>query len=515
MALAQVRGAVVAGVSGTVVTVEVDVAQGLPTVGLVGLADTSIGEARHRARCAVGNAGLNWPRGRVTIGLSPAHVRKHGTGLDLPIAIGVLLADDQIPALGEDHERLVLVGELGLDGRVRPIPGAITVTCAVQQAGFNRIVVPADHVDECARVPGVDVIGVHSLLQTVHVLQGEDAGIRAGVRSRDRVSNVHADLGPRKAGEPDLSEVLGQSEGRQALEVAAVGRHSLAMVGPPGVGKTLLAERLPSVLPDLEPSHVVDVMAVHALVATDGSTVGGEDGRPPFQSPHHSSSPAALLGSVIAGSVRPGAVSLAHRGVLFLDEAPEFARNALESLRQPLESGTVSLHRSGWSGEVPADFQLVLAANPCPCGYRHTPRGFGRNCDCPRTALNAYAQRLSGPLLDRIDIRVRLQPVRGAERGESSAQVAERVLEARDRAHHRWGCVNARVTPGALVEQTMEVAASQLMNEHLRNSGGMRSSHRIAKLAWTLADMDGRQRPNARHVSEAIGWHQPLGDEAA
>lgn len=509
MALAQVHGAVVAGVSGTVVTVEVDVAQGLPTVGLVGLADTSIGEARHRARCAVGNTGLNWPRGRVTIGLSPAHVRKHGTGLDLPIAIGVLLADEQIPALTDHHDQWVLVGELGLDGHVRPIPGAITVTCAVQQAGFSRIVVPAEHVDECARVPGVEVIGVRSLLQAVNVLLGEDAGVRAASGS--------GTTSPRRwvAGEPDLSEVLGQSEGRQALEIAAAGRHSLAMVGPPGVGKTLLAERLPSVLPDLEPGQVVDVMAVHALVAIDGSAVVGEDGRPPFQSPHHSSSPAALLGSVVAGAVRPGAVSLAHRGVLFLDEAPEFARNALESLRQPLESGSVSLHRSGWSGEVPADFQLVLAANPCPCGYRHTPRGFGRTCDCPRTALNAYAQRLSGPLLDRIDIRVRLQPVRGAERGETSAQVAERVLEARDRAQRRWGCVNARVTPGALVEQEMEAAASELMNEHLRSSGGMRSSHRIAKLAWTLADMDGRQRPNARHVSEAIDWHQPLGDEAA
>lgn len=506
MALAQVHSAVVSGVSGAIVTVEVDVAQGLPAVGLVGLADTSIGEARHRARCAVGNTRLTWPLGRVTIGLSPAHVRKQGTGLDLPIAIGVLSADEQIPVMSQNDDQPVFVGELGLDGQVRPIPGAITVTCAVQQAGFRRIVVPAANVSECSRVPGVEVIGVHSLLQAVQVLLGEDVGVRT--HASGLVSAAARNL--------DLADVLGQSEGRRALEIAATGRHSLAMVGPPGVGKTLLAERLAGILPDLRAEHVVDVMAVHALVATTGAggVVTGEDGRPPFQSPHHSSSPAALLGSVIAGTVRPGAVSLAHRGVLFLDEAPEFPRNSLESLRQPLESGNVSLHRAGWSGEVPADFQLVLAANPCPCGYRHTPRGFGRKCDCPRTAVSAYAQRISGPLLDRIDLRVRLQPVRGAERGESSAQVSERVLQARERAEHRWGCVNARVSPGTLAEFSMESGAEEVMADHLRGSGGMRSTHRITKVAWTLADMDGRERPNARHVREAIDWHQPLGDEA-
>ena len=495
------------GVNGSVVTVEVDVAQGLPTVGLVGLADISIGEARHRARCAVGNSGLSWPLGRVTIGLSPAHLRKHGTGLDLPIAIGVLLADEQIPASSDPGDHPVFVGELGLDGNVRPVPAAITVTCAVQQAGFRRIVVPADNVHECARVPGIEVIGVRNLLQAVHVLLGEDVGVTAHEQC----------VGAVPEGVLDLSDVLGQSEGRRAVEIAAVGRHSLAMVGPPGVGKTLLAERLPGILPDLSPAHVVDVMAIHALVGsgTPGSPVTGEDGRPPFQSPHHSSSAAALVGSVMAGFVRPGAVSLAHRGVLFLDEAPEFARNVLESLRQPLESQTVSLHRAGWSGEVPADFQLVLAANPCPCGYRHTPRGFGRHCDCPNTSIQAYAQRISGPLLDRIDIRVRLQPVRGAERGESSAEVAGRVLDARERSVHRWGVANARVGPATVQQHTMESGANEVMSEYLRSSGGMRSTHRIAKVAWTLADMDGRQRPGAGHVREAIEWHRPLGDDAS
>ena len=506
MALAQVNGVVVSGISGAVVTVEVDVAQGLPTVGLVGLADASITEARHRARCAVGNSGLRWPLGRVTIGLSPAHVRKHGTGLDLPIAIGVLSADEQIPLLSEGMDRPVFVGELGLDGQVRSIPGAITVTCAARQFGFARIVVPADHVEECSRVPGIEVVGVRSLRQAVDVLIGEDRGIVASTPAAT----------PRRAHGPDLSDVLGQCEGRRALEIAAAGRHSLAMVGPPGVGKTLLAERLPGILPDLTPHEVVDVMAVHALVASDapGSMVTGEDGRPPFQAPHHSSSPAALLGSVVSGSVRPGAVSLSHRGVLFLDEAPEFPRNSLESLRQPLEGGSVNLYRAGWRGEVPADFQLVLAANPCPCGYRHAPRTLGRRCDCPRVALHAYAQRISGPLVDRIDIRVQLQPLLGAQRGESSSVVAERVMLARERAHRRWGSVNGRVPPAILNRYPMHEGAQEIVAEHLRRSGGMRSTHRIATLAWTLADLDGRDRPTAVHVREAIELHQPLTQEA-
>lgn len=311
----------------------------------------------------------------------------------------------------------------------------------------------------------------------------------------------------------DLADVVEQAEGRRALEIAATGRHSLAMIGPPGVGKTLLAERLPGLLPDLPSVEAVDVMAIHALVAV-GEAVPGEDGRPPFQAPHHSSSPAALLGSTSGGGVRPGAVSLAHRGVLFLDEAPEFPRNSLEALRQPLESGVVSLHRAGWSGEVPADFQLVLAANPCPCGYRDAPRDLQRRCDCSRVAVGAYVQRISGPLLDRIDIRVRLHPVRGAKRGEPTAPVAERVAQARDRAVHRWGASNARVPGRALSQTPMDPTAHELIDAHLQQHGGMRSTHRITRLAWTLADLDGRDRPSARHAREAIDWHQPLWEQA-
>jgi len=498
--LAHVHGAVIAGMAGTVVTVEVDVSQGLPTVGLVGLADASINEARHRARCAVGNAGLGWPLGRVTIGLSPAHVRKHGTGLDLPIAIGVLAADEQIELPSDAAS--VIVGELGLDGRVRAVPGAITVACAARQAGFATIVVPAEHVDECSRVPGMEVIGVTSLAHAVAVLTGEDPGLR-----HDPGRAV-----PRVREELDLADVIDQVEGRRCLEIAAAGRHSLAMLGPPGVGKTLLAERLPSLLPDLTAAESVDVMAVHALVSSS-DVVTGEDARPPFQAPHHSSSPAALLGSVGGGSVRPGSVSLAHRGVLFLDEAPEFPRNSLEALRQPLESGVVSLHRAGWLGEVPADFQLLLAANPCPCGYRHAPPRLRRQCCCPRTAISSYAQRISGPLLDRIDLRVRLQPVHGTNRGESSAVVAARVRDARERARHRWGGTNAAVPVATLMDVPMGADATEVINAHLRDSGGMRSTHRVARVAWTLADLDCRDAPRAEHVREAIELHQPLWDE--
>lgn len=502
MGLAQVHGAVIAGMTGTVVTVEVDVTQGLPTVGLVGLADTSIGEARHRARCAVGNTGLRWPLGRVTIGLSPAHVRKHGTGLDLPIAIGVLAAEDQIEV--DRNTSFVIVGELGLDGQVRSIPGAITVACAAQQAGFARIVVPSDHVEECSRVPDIEVVGVRSLAEAVGVVIGDQSGIRVFNSGNHRKVRT----------EPDLADVVDQLEGRRALEIAAAGRHSLAMIGSPGVGKTLLAERLPGILPDLSAAESVDVMSIHAL-SSGRDEVTGQDARPPFQAPHHSSSPAALLGSISGGSVRPGAVSLAHRGVLFLDEAPEFPRNALEALRQPMESGTVSLHRAGWSGDVPADFQLVLAANPCPCGYRHVPRSLARQCHCPRTAVSGYARRLSGPLLDRIDLRIRLHPVVGAKRGESSSDVLARVIEARERALHRWGSTNAAIDSATLLGTALESDAQVIVEGYLESSGGMRSTQRLVKVAWTLADLDGFDRPRASHIREALDLHQPLWDDAS
>ncbi len=505
MTLAQVHGAVIAGMTGTVVTVEVDVAAGLPAVGLVGLADTAIGEARQRARCAVENSGMKWPMGRVTIGLSPAHVRKHGTGLDLPIAIGVLAAQGQIGKLPADFRSWVIVGELGLDGRVRPIPGAITVACAIQQAGFGTLLLPAEHVAECSRVPGVQIIGVESVQQAVQVLLGTDTGLRASAPRTGRAQHH----------EPDLADVLGQPEGRRCLEIAAAGRHSLAMVGPPGVGKTLLAERITGLLPDLAESAAVDVMAIHALVAGEGFVVG-EDLRPPFQAPHHSTSPAALLGSVHGGSVRPGSVSLAHRGVLFLDEAPEFPRNTLEALRQPVESGLVSLHRASWSGEVPADFQLIVAANPCPCGYygaRASRDSSTPICHCPRTIRSNYTARISGPLLDRIDLRLQLHPIRARSRGESSATVAERVAEARARALRRWDSANARAAHAVVAAHHLDSAAQELLDAHLRRSGGLRSTHRITKVAWTLSDLAGRDRPNREDVLEAMEWHQPLWQE--
>ena len=503
MPLAQIHGAVISGMTGSVVTVEVDVSAGLPAVGLVGLADAAIGEARQRARCAVENSELTWPLGRITIGLSPAHLRKHGTGLDLPIAIGVLMAHGQIPVQPADMDSCVFVGELGLDGRVRPIPGAITLVCAIRQAGYTSVVLPAEHVTECARVPGIEVIGVRTVRQALGVLVGDDPGERA--TAHDTVTTPRCD--------PDLADVLGQEEGRRALEIAATGRHSIAMVGLPGVGKTLLAERLPGVLPDLDAAASVDVMAIHALIGSDGF-ISGENSRPPFQAPHHSSSPAALLGSVQAGSVRPGAVSLAHRGVLFLDEAPEFPRNTLEALRQPLESSTVSLHRASWSGEVPADFQLVVAANPCPCGFHGARDSQARICRCAPAARRAYAGRISGPLLDRIDLRLQLHPVRARTRGEASAAVADRVAAARERGLQRWQSVNARVTPAELSAHPVDSRARDILDAHLRRSGALRSSVRITKVAWTLSDLAGRHRPSAEDVIEAIEWHQPLWQEA-
>ena len=354
MALASVHGLVLSGVSGQLVRVEVDVAQGLPTVGVVGLPDASVGESRWRARSALASIGAAWPNRRVTISLSPAEVRKVGAGLDLPIAVAVLKASDQLPDV--DLGDIAFVGELGLDGQVRPARGALACALAARRAGIGRIVVAPSCAREVALLTGLGVVPAGHLATVVAVLrEGSDGDPLPAQQDPDEAA----------ASTADLRDVRGHLHARFALEVAAAGQHHLAMVGPPGVGKTLLAERLPGLLPDLEGEAVVEVAAIHSVAAVPRPA--GTQARPPYRAPHHSASSAALLGTVHGYRVSPGAVTLAHRGVLFMDEAPEFSRPSLEGLRQPLESGVVSINRSGWSGVLPGRFQLVLAANPCPC----------------------------------------------------------------------------------------------------------------------------------------------------
>jgi magnesium chelatase family protein len=489
VAIAQVHGVVLAGAAGAMVRVEVDVADGLPGVGMVGLPDTSVSEARWRARSAVESSGLTWPGRRITVNLSPAEVRKQGAGLDLPIAVGVLAADELVPKrhLGTTG----FVGELGLDGSLRPTRGALAAALAARQAGLAALVVPSPSARELGRVSGIRLLLADTLGEVVAMLREDDLGEGQPWPPAPPAPPAHR--------VPDLADVRGQARGRLALEVAAAGGHHAAFIGPPGVGKTLLAQRLGGLLPDLDDEAALEVAVLHSVAGRPRPD--GEHLLPPTLAPHHSASAASILGTVRGGTVVPGAVSLAHRGVLLLDEAPEFSRPALEGLRQPLEAGTVAVDRAGWAGLLPARFQLVLTANPCPCGQRV---GSGSGCSCSPAAVRRYAARLSGPLLDRVDIRVTVTRPPDAELraapGEGTASVAARVQAARDRAAHRlagtpWPTM-ARVPVAELRRRwPLDPASADLLADVERRSPNLRGPDRVLRLAWTLADLAGRLRP--------------------
>ncbi|SCL30260.1 magnesium chelatase family protein [Micromonospora nigra] len=498
MSYAKVLSVGLVGVSGHLVEVEADLAPGLPAVVISGLPDTALHEARDRVRAAVVNSGQRWPNRRITLNFLPATLPKFGSAFDLAIAVALLGGSGELPLL--PLEGVVVLGELGLDGTVRPVRGVLPMVAAAARSGVARVIVPVDNVAEAAVVPGVRVRGVDTLHRLVGFVRDAAPLIDAPTpQPRPPLSG------------PDLVEVAGQELGRRALEVAAAGGHHLSLVGPPGAGKTMLAERLPSILPELDDESALEVTALHSiagLLPADGGLLR----RPPFQAPHHSASVPALVGGG-SGLARPGAVSLAHRGVLFLDEAPEFSRAALEALRQPLEHGRVHLARSRGGTEYPARAQLVLAANPCPCA---SPAGDAR-CECPPLTRRRYLGRLSGPLLDRIDVQVRLPALRAAElmepgfSGESSATVAERVAAARKAAAQRWASVGCRLNaemPGPHLRRVpWRLPARDTVDLRARLDSGSISARgfdRIIRLAWTVADLDGRVRPGRADVAEAI-----------
>lgn len=496
--VAQVQGVVVSGVAGLVISVEVEVAQGLPSVGVIGLADAAVGESRWRVRSAIGNAGCRWPVARVTIGLSPADIPKHGTSLDLPIAVGVLLATEQIP---KDCARdATFIGELGLDGALRPYRAALPAAIAAKLSGISRVYVAPGSARQVSVVPGVEVVVIRDLRQLVSVLRGEASG--DAIPEADPIDPVAATL--------DMRDIRGHAHGRFALEVAAAGAHHLSLLGPPGVGKTMLAERLPTILPDLDEQTAIDVTSIHA-VAGRLPLASGLVCRPPFQAPHHSASATALLGTVRGRHAIPGALTLAHGGVLFLDEAPEFSRPCLEGLRQPMESGTVRIMRATESVDLPARFQLVLAANPCPCG---NGIGKGASCKCTAMAKRRYGERLSGPLRDRIDIRLEvLRPTMGELAGpvaDSSLQIAGRVGGARARAAHRFSelpwSVNSQLPPGELRRKwAPDPGGCALLIEAERGGLSLRGADRVVRVAWTLADLCGVDLPSRDHIAMALG----------
>ncbi|MDG4792527.1 YifB family Mg chelatase-like AAA ATPase [Micromonospora sp. WMMD1082] len=497
MSYARVLCVGLVGVTGHLVEVEADLALGLPAVVISGLPDTALHEARDRVRAAVVNSGQRWPNRRITLNLLPATLPKFGSAFDLAIAVALLGGSGELPLLPLDG--VAVLGELGLDGTVRPVRGVLPMVAAAATAGVERVIVPAGNVAEAAVVPGLRVRGVDSLHQLV-------AFVRDGAPLIE--PPVDAPL-PAAAGS-DLADVAGQGLGRRALEIAAAGGHHLALIGPPGAGKTMLAERLPSILPVLDDDAALEVTALHSIAGLLPAG-GGLIRRPPFQAPHHTATLPSIVGGG-TGLARPGAISLAHRGVLLMDEAPEFSKAALEALRQPLENGRVVLTRSRGGAEYPARAQLVLAANPCPCA---NPAGDDR-CECPPLTRRRYLGRLSGPLLDRIDLQVRLPPMRAAElmettAHESSAVVAGRVAAAREAASRRWAALGRRLNaeiPGPALRQApwrlLGRDTAELRSRLDSGSLSARGFDRVIRLAWTIADLDGRARPDKNDVSEAI-----------
>ncbi len=490
------------GFGAHLVEVEAHVGAGVPGFAMVGTLDRSLQEARDRVRAALARYGFALPPHRLTVNLTPASLPKAGSGFDAAIAVAVLAALGKLGAASA--EGTVHVGELGLDGRLRPVPGVLPVVLAAVRAGKRRVVVPHANLAEARLVPGAEIVPAVGLADVLRAHGGD-----VPREDDERPVPLPPITIPPRPVVPDLRDVAGQSGGRAALEVAAAGGHHLLLSGPPGAGKTMLASRLPGLLPDLDDDDAVEVTAVHSVVgALDPSR--GLVRRPPFESPHHSASAAAVIGGG-SGLASPGAASRAHHGVLFLDEAPEFSRGVIEALRQPLESGQLVLSRSRGTVVFPARFQLVLAANPGRWGWAG---GRGRRCRCSASALMAYQNKLSGPLLDRVDLQVEVLPVPlaqvGLGAGEDTATVATRVRRARQAQRERWegtGWKTNAAAPGPALRARWRLPRSttRLLDQALDLGVlTLRGYDRVLRVAWSLADLDGTAGPDGDHVGRAL-----------
>lgn len=496
MSLARVLAINLIGLKGEAIDIEVDVSNGLPSYSLLGLPDATLNESRERIRAAILNSAKNWPNRKVTVSLAPAWLPKSGSAFDLPIALAILAASTQIELT--KLEGIFFLGELALDGSLKPIRGVLPTLMAARSLGIKRVVVPRENYQEAGLLKDLEVMAFSNLAEVIHYLE---SGIRIENPPLIEVIDSGTSL--------DMSDVSGHIESKSALEIAAAGGHNLLMIGAPGSGKTMLAERFPTILPPLDESEAIEVAGVHSIAGTLNQR-NILSALPPFLAPHHATTIPALIGGG-SGSIRPGACSLAHRGVLFIDEAPECANGILDALRQPLESGKITITRSAQTATFPARFILLLAANPCPCGKF---AGRGRACECSSLQIRRYLSKISGPLLDRVDLRIKVESPTRSELTQgttnTSLQMRERVIQARLIAETRFAehdfKLNSEISPNLLREKFRPRKDGLALLHTLLDSESItaRGFHRTMRVAWSIADLSGIEIPGKEEIERAL-----------